>query len=154
VSIESERQNTYQRTYYARNKAKHRAAAKAYQASLVARGLCRSGCGRALSGKTLCGVCALKNALHVQRSHYGSAPALEDVLAVYAAQNGRCYYTGEPVSWGVNASVDHIVPRAQGGSDEVSNIRVVSLWANRAKSDLSEDRFLASVRLIAQRFAT
>jgi 5-methylcytosine-specific restriction endonuclease McrA len=73
-------------------------------------------------------------------------------MAQYEAQGRRCYYTGGEIEWGVNASIDHVVPRSKGGTDAADNIRIVHITVNKAKNALDEGEFLAMCRLVAARF--
>jgi hypothetical protein len=58
-------------------------------------------------------------------------------------QQFRCWYTGQLLVPGVNASVDHTVPMARGGSHEPHNLRWVHLKVNEMKRELSESEFVA-----------
>lgn len=59
-------------------------------------------------------------------------------------QNYRCALTGDILIPSLNCSVDHIVPKSKGGAvDDPSNLRWVTVDANRAKGDLSDEEFLA-----------
>lgn len=42
-------------------------------------------------------------------------------------------------------SIDHIVPLSRGGSWDLTNLRIISWFENRAKSDLSADEFAVMV---------
>lgn len=68
------------------------------------------------------------------------APAIEEL---WRRQGGKCALTGvllEP--GGRRVSLDHITPRARGGSHDISNLRWVTYEANRAKSALADAEFL------------
>lgn len=64
-------------------------------------------------------------------------------LAIYERDGWACQICGDPVSseadplsdWG--ASLDHIVPRSQGGTHEASNLRLAHRWCNSVRGDLS-----------------
>lgn len=73
-----------------------------------------------------------------------------ELQQLFDKQNGCCAITGVPLKicsskandhW-FAASLDHIVPRAQGGSNEISNLQWVSWLVNRAKSDMTHAQFL------------
>ena len=68
------------------------------------------------------------------------------------AQQYRCAYTGEKLIPGVNASIDHIIPRSRGGSDELSNLQWVTLQINKIKRDLTHDEFIAMCHNISCRY--
>lgn len=58
------------------------------------------------------------------------------------SKNSRCPYTGIKLIPGVNASLDHIVPKCNGGSDELSNLQWVHIWINKMKFCSDEDEFV------------
>jgi hypothetical protein len=49
----------------------------------------------------------------------------------------RSYAGNAPVWWDLWPTVDHLVPRAGGGTNEPDNLACVSWWRNAAKGDLS-----------------
>lgn len=73
-------------------------------------------------------------------------PAAE-LRALFDAQGGRCALTGRLLDAGMH--LDHRVPRALGGGDEVGNLRWVVEDANRAKRALSDEDFIALCRDVA-----
>ena len=68
----------------------------------------------------------------------------KDVVDKFGVET-ECYLTGvkinlyEPRTY----EFDHIVPRSKGGSNELSNLGILSKAANQAKSNLSVDEFLS-----------
>ena len=74
-----------------------------------------------------------------------------ELETMFHNQNKKCPYTGETLILGGNATIDHIVPRARGGANEIHNLQWVTLTANRAKSDLAHEDFISLCRLIARR---
>lgn len=63
----------------------------------------------------------------------------KDLAALWRQQRGLCALTGRKLDR--SAEVDHIVPRARGGGDLISNLRWVCRDANRAKRDLTDEEF-------------
>jgi 5-methylcytosine-specific restriction endonuclease McrA len=51
-----------------------------------------------------------------------------------------CYITGEPLCYSDSGSYsfDHATPTSRGGSNDLSNLKLASAKANRAKSDMTE----------------
>lgn len=63
-------------------------------------------------------------------------------LALYERDSWTCQICLEPVDRDVTRgdwapSLDHIVPRSRGGSDDLENLRVAHLWCNSVRGDLS-----------------
>ena len=67
------------------------------------------------------------------------------------AQGERCAYTGEQLILGVNASIDHKIPRARGGLNTLDNIQWVTWTVNRCKTDLSHEEFISLCRIVVAR---
>ena len=59
--------------------------------------------------------------------------------AVYNKFGGRCAYTGRPL--GSDWQVDHIVPREQGGTDDMSNLLPALRIVNHYKRCLDNETF-------------
>lgn len=81
----------------------------------------------------------------------GSRAHTEALRALFHAQQGRCALTGADLTPGVNASLDHKVPRSRGGSDAVSNLQWVHLSVNYAKSVLTDGEFVALCAAVTRR---
>lgn len=64
-----------------------------------------------------------------------------DLASMWKRQRGRCALTGERLDR--TAQVDHITPRARGGTDALDNLQWVSVAANLAKRDLTQEEFVA-----------
>ena len=64
------------------------------------------------------------------------------VLVKLHEQRGRCGICGVPfmAERPARISLDHIVPRAQGGSDGLANRQAAHKWCDYAKGDLMPDR--------------
>ncbi len=63
---------------------------------------------------------------------------IEQLRVSWNEQRGRCAITNRPLQPGVNASLDHIVPKSRGGADDLDNLRWTTLTANRARGDLTD----------------
>lgn len=64
-----------------------------------------------------------------------------DLARLWKQQRGRCAITGRRLTR--SAQLDHIMPRAKGGGDQISNLRWLCKEANLAKRDLTDDEFFA-----------
>lgn len=84
----------------------------------------------------------------VARQTLGSTAQGDAIRAIFLGQNGRCVYTGEVLVPGVNASLDHKIPKSLGGSNDVGNLQWVTKEVNTAKWDRTEDQFLELCRKI------
>ena len=70
---------------------------------------------------------------------------LKDILD---QQHGICPYTGQQLVIGENASVDHILPRSRGGSNDPDNLQWVVTQVNLMKHKLNHEEFLALMQEI------
>lgn len=77
---------------------------------------------------------------------------LDAILKLWQQQQGRCFYTGEVLIPGLNASLDHQLPRSRGGLDDPSNLKWVSKNINFMKSIMTHDEFINMCSLIYSRF--
>lgn len=66
-----------------------------------------------------------------------------DRMALFDRDGWTCQICSESVDYTADylsdwyPSVDHIVPRAHGGSDDISNLRTAHRWCNSVRGDLS-----------------
>lgn len=121
-----------------------------YRKERVARGECPCGAGAALYGR-LCLDCWF---MMVTRSATGSTAIWRQVKALFIVGQGtRCAYTGEWLTPGVNASLDHIVPVSRGGASDIMNLQWVTELVNRMKTDMTHDEFIASCHVISGRYS-
>jgi 5-methylcytosine-specific restriction endonuclease McrA len=70
--------------------------------------------------------------------------------ALFHAQGGKCAYTGLDLIPGGNASLDHKVPKALGGTNDLGNLQWVEFNVNRAKNSLTEEDFLRMCRTVSR----
>lgn len=67
-------------------------------------------------------------------------------------QDFRCHYTGVMLVPGVNASLDHRIPRSRGGDlSEMDNCVWCDRLINAFKNDLTESEFIERCRLVVER---
>jgi 5-methylcytosine-specific restriction endonuclease McrA len=67
----------------------------------------------------------------------------KDVLEKFGI-NPVCYLTGRPIDFNFPESynLDHVIPRAKGGDNTLSNMNIACRAANMAKNDLLVSEFL------------
>lgn len=83
--------------------------------------------------------------------------SFEDRLRVYRRDNWVCQLCGNPMSraysrdddW--SPTLDHIIPRSRGGSDDLGNLRSAHMWCNAARGNESE--FSVPVEVLEAVFA-
>ena len=77
--------------------------------------------------------------------HFGSAEQYEVLREVFKRDGGVCPYSGRKLILGVNAALDHKVPKMAGGGNEKDNLQWVHVAANNAKWHMAETEFLQLV---------
>lgn len=77
---------------------------------------------------------------------------LEAILKLWEHQNGLCFYSDEKLVPGQNASLDHQLPRSQGGTNEISNLKWVCRRINLMKTDMTHDEFVSMCTYVANKF--
>lgn len=99
-----------------------------------------SHCGTAVNGTTLADpICALCRG---NRPGYNIRISRVNRLAVYARDAWTCGICYEPVdpdapvnsTW--DATLDHVIPRSLGGTDDPANLRIAHRWCNSVRGDL------------------
>lgn len=107
----------YGNEYYRMNREKQRAATKAYQA----------------------------RRFFWMRSIKLRGVSARDLAQLWKSQRGLCGISGRRLSR-QNAQIDHIIPKARGGDDRLSNLRWACSEANLAKRDMTDAEFFALCR--------
>lgn len=118
----------------------------------VALGVCLT-CGGELVGKVkTCLTCTIKN--HTRKAT-GTTSHWEKIKLKLEEQNFKCFYTGEDLQIGLNASIDHIIPRSSSkypGDENLDNLVWATRDINRIKNDMAVDRFIALCTSVATNF--
>lgn len=111
-------------------------------------GLCLK-CGKEkFDGATRCVTCFLKDIAHC---HFGQRKLYVKLFEILDRQNGFCPYTGEKLVLGQNATLDHKVSRARGGSSDLFNLQWVykgDFDVNWMKGMMSEEEFFVAIKKI------
>lgn len=98
-------------------------------------------CGKAISRvRTTDPLCALCRG---NRPGYNIRISPAGRLAIYERDNWTCQICTEPVdplelknsTW--DATLDHVIPRRKGGTDDPNNLRLAHRWCNSVRGDLS-----------------
>lgn len=73
----------------------------------------------------------------------GGSHTASDIAALYAEQEGRCAYCGVTVFWDIvgDIHVDHIIPLARGGANDLSNLAIACADCNLSKSKKAPDEW-------------
>jgi 5-methylcytosine-specific restriction endonuclease McrA len=74
------------------------------------------------------------------RAHKLKGISARDLASLWKRQRGLCAYTGRKLDR--SAQLDHIIPKALGGTDELNNLQWVSPEVNYAKRDLTHEQFI------------
>ena len=109
----------------------------------IGKGLCAE-CGQCSPTGTSksCETCVLKA---MAKFHFKDVRKWADLRRLYDS-NFVCPYTGIELTLGLNASLDHRVPKSKGGTDEISNLQFVHVWCNSMKNDTEESTFKEELR--------
>jgi len=71
----------------------------------------------------------------------GWSPTPEQKVELYWKANGHCRYCG--VALGVDAQVDHAVPVARGGSNDIENLDLICPRCNQEKDSKTPKEYIA-----------
>jgi 5-methylcytosine-specific restriction endonuclease McrA len=74
------------------------------------------------------------------------------IKEIWNHQSGRCFYTGEILVPGTNASLDHQIPISKGGLDDASNLRWTTNQVNIIKNNMTHDEFILLCKQITDKF--
>jgi hypothetical protein len=109
----------------------------------VQRGICVDCFSQAaLLNNRVCETCYFRN---IARRHLGTGKVWKQLKDKFEEQKGRCALSGFPITLGVNAELDHIMPVAKGGERDIENTQWVLRVVNRMKRDLPEDEFFTLI---------
>ena len=81
--------------------------------------------------------------------NYSLGPILLNMLI---KQNFMCAISGIKLELGKNASLDHIIPKTLGGTNDIDNLQWVDKTINFMKHNLNMDDFVKFCKLIANKY--
>lgn len=77
----------------------------------------------------------------------------KDVIETWGGTKVKCYLTGKEIDIMTdNYQLDHKVPVAKGGTNEISNMRAVLPYANLSKSDMTVEEYLDLCKTVLTNF--
>lgn len=104
-------------------------------------------CGTPKTGPSiLCDECLLKSQ---SRRWLGTMKRWTELLDLFNKQEGRCAYTGYPIIIGETASIDHVIPRTRGGTNDIENLHWTTWFINRVKSNMTHNEFVSMCHHVA-----
>lgn len=77
----------------------------------------------------------------IVRAKFSKEITREWIAETLARQDGKCALSGRPITL-VDFEIDHIIPRCKGGTNALSNLRMVCRAANAAKGELTDAELL------------
>jgi 5-methylcytosine-specific restriction endonuclease McrA len=111
----------------------------------AANGRCRECSEVAINGHQVCLKCYMKI---VSNRHLGTRTRWREILELFERQNGKCALSGLPLTLGLNADLDHIVPRSRGGDNDLSNLQWVLEKVNEFKNNSLESEFFSFIEAL------
>lgn len=77
----------------------------------------------------------------------------KDVIKYFGGTTVNCALTGRKIDILKDPyCIDHIIPVAKGGTNELENMAIVVPEANAAKSDLTNEEFVALCKEVCEHF--
>lgn len=123
-----------------------------YENQKILDGCCtRCGKKKAPNGSKRCGMCVIKN---TSFRYTGTMNNWKLLATIFLRQNKTCPYSGRLLTLGVNASLDHIVPRSMGGDNSVANLEWLDKDINTMKSSMNKEEFIALIKQMYSHITT
>lgn len=122
---------------------------KLYKEKLKSKGICTSCCKDKATIRVTCQRCLLQKRAS---KHLGSSKKWKQLYNLFKLQKGRCYYTQEELTIGINDAIDHIRPRSKKGDNHISNLCFTSRRVNAIKSNLEIDELIKLCRKVLINF--
>ena len=80
--------------------------------------------------------------------HFKTTKYANDLYKKLVSQKWKCVYSGFPLKLGINAELDHIVPKYLGGKNTINNVQWVDSSINKLKGIFPEKKLLEIVEAI------
>lgn len=68
-----------------------------------------------------------------------------ELRLLFEKRCGICPYLHQTITVGTDASIDHIIPKSRGGSNDITNLQWVHRDVNTMKWDKTHDEFIQLV---------
>jgi HNH endonuclease len=68
---------------------------------------------------------------------------------LWEKQDGRCALSNLPLTPGINASIDHIIPKSKSGTNDINNLRWLHTSVNSGKGTISDEHFIEICKAVA-----
>lgn len=106
------------------------------------------------------GICVSCSAIKLEHANYcmecwlkltsyralGDRSRWEELQELLIKQKFECAYSGVTLVPGLNTSVDHIIPKSRGGSNDITNIQWILKPLNTLKGELTHDEFISNLQ--------
>ena len=99
------------------------------------------------NGSTQCPCCFFRN---ISMLHLGTRESGTALQTIFDSQHGRCALSGELLILGGNASLDHIMPKSRGGTNDLDNLQWLTKTVNNSKRALTNEEFIVLCRKVAK----
>lgn len=86
---------------------------------------------------TMCNSGKSKTCTKIKRKHYST----EQRKMIYKKYDGRCQLCGREIEFQF-ATLDHVIPLAQGGIDSLDNVQLACKCCNRQKASYLPEKFV------------
>ena len=78
-----------------------------------------------------------------------SGISIDSLMGILDSQGYKCALSGQELTPAL-ASIDHKVPRAMDGDNDVNNLHVVLCVVNKAKGTMTVDQFVSMCHAVAR----
>jgi hypothetical protein len=104
-----------------------------------------------IPGNTMCKIHVM---IGMAKRHFGKESDWPNLVMMMEEQRGRCYFTGDSIEFGVNASLEHILPKARFPERrrDPTNFALADLRVNKSKGDMTEWEFVSMCMRVVDRY--